>query len=109
MQLVLLEPSLPFVVNYRPSLNSLDIINDNVRSRCRFLNCEGSNVYVFDLGLNRTYILDVERQQVKIVGSAGKNIGEFKDPAGIEVDSRGDMIIAGAGNNRLQVFDQFKN
>lgn len=29
MQLVLLEPSLPFVVNYRPSLNSLDIINDD--------------------------------------------------------------------------------
>ena len=87
----------------------VDIITDNVRSKCRFLNCEGSNVYVVDLGLNRTYILDLERQQVKMFGAAGQNIGEFKDPAGMVVDSMGDMIIADAGNNRLQVFDQFKN
>ena len=87
----------------------VDIISDNVSSKCRFLNCEGSNVYVVDLGLNRTYIFCLRSQRVKMFGGAGKKLGEFKDPAGIEVDSRGDMIIAGAGNNRLQVFDQFKN
>jgi len=87
----------------------IDIIKDTVRSKCRFLNCDGSKVYVVDLGLNVVYILTLGRTQVKTFGAAGKNIGEFKDPAGIVVDTMGNMIIADAGNNRLQVFDKKGN
>ena len=76
----------------------VDIINDNIRPRCRFLDCEGSNVYVVDLGLNPILAIGcfLDETIVKMFVSTGKNIGEFKDSAGIVVDSMGDMIIADA-------------
>jgi len=86
-----------------------DIIDDPEQSKCRFLNCDGNKVYVVDLGLNQIYVMTLGRQSVRKFGKAGKAIGEFRDPAGLVVDSYGNMIIADAGNNRLQVFDRKRN
>ena len=33
-------------------------------------------------------------------------IGQFKDPAGLVTDSFGNLILADAGNHRLQMFDK---
>ena len=39
----------------------------------------------------------------RFFGSSGRGIGEFIDPAGIALDSQGNMIVADARNHRLQV------
>lgn len=87
----------------------VDIIDDAKLSKCRFLQCDGRKVYVVDLGLNQIYVLTLGKQLVRKFGKLGRNLGEFRDPAGIAVDSFGNMIIADAGNNRLQVFDRKRN
>jgi len=84
----------------------VDIIDDKEQSKCRFLACDGNKVYVVDLGLNQIYVMTLGRETVRKFGKPGKAIGEFKDPAGIVVDSFGNMIIADAGNDRLQVFNR---
>ena len=42
----------------------------------------------------------------RILGSSGRGIGEFLDPAGIALDSQGNMIVADARNHRLQLFSK---
>lgn len=84
----------------------VDIIQDRNKSKCRFLQCDGRKVYVVDLGLNQIYVLTLGKQLVRKFGLPGRQLGEFRDPAGIAVDSVGNMIVADAGNNRLQVFDK---
>lgn len=39
-------------------------------------------------------------------GRKGSGPGEFDDPHGIEIDSRGRLFVADRGNKRIQIFDQ---
>jgi len=80
-------------------------------SSCRFLSCDGINVYVVDLGLHQIYRLTIDWNTKALIkhitfGKCGRNKGQFIEPAGLAVDSCGNMIIADAGNHRLQVFDK---
>jgi len=83
-----------------------DIIQDKKNSKCRFLHCSGSRLYIVDLGLNCVYILSLkDNTSVRKFGTSGKSDGQFRDPAGLVSDSIGNVILADAGNHRLQVFD----
>ena len=42
---------------------------------------------------------------VKTLGRAGQGAGEFHKPAGLVVDDHGQLYVADAGNNRVQVID----
>lgn len=87
----------------------VDVIENARQSKCRFLHCDGSKVYVVDLGLDQVYVLTLGETAVRKFGKKGKGPGEFSEPAGLVTDSYGNMIIADAGNHRLQVFDKKRN
>ena len=48
----------------------------------------------------------METRKVKMFGVSGKGNGQFRDPAGLDTDFDGNIIINDAGNHRLQVFDK---
>ncbi len=37
-------------------------------------------------------------------GSAGTALGALSEPIGMSVDCHGDLLVADAGNNRVQIF-----
>lgn len=43
---------------------------------------------------------------IKTWGKRGTGPGEFEAPHGLAMDSRGRLVVADRGNNRLQIFDQ---
>jgi len=40
--------------------------------------------------------------EVRSFGGSGRQGGKFRDPAGMAIDKSGNLIIADAGNHRLQ-------
>lgn len=58
-----------------------------------------------DLGLNEVYVLNLEDNVVKSFGKPGTGPGEFKDAAGVATDGAGNVLVADACNNRIQIFD----
>ena len=61
------------------------------------------NVPFFISGLDRIYVVDMNRTVVRTFGGSGRTPGLFGDPAGVAIDKSGNLIIADAKNNRLQV------
>ncbi|KAI6648938.1 RING finger protein nhl-1-like [Oopsacas minuta] len=43
-------------------------------------------------------------KQIGKIGCSGKGMGQFKDPRGLVIDSKGKMIVIDSGNHRLQIF-----
>jgi len=85
----------------------VDVIQNVKETKCRFLHCNGNKLYIADLGLDCVYILSLkDNTSVRKFGTKGKADGQFKDPAGLVTDSFGNLILADAGNHRLQMFDK---
>jgi len=85
----------------------VDVIKNIKETKCRFLHCNGNRLYIADLGLDCIYILSLrDNTSVRKFGTKGKADGQFKDPAGLVTDSFGNLILADAGNHRLQMFDK---
>eukprot|EP00092_Neocalanus_flemingeri_P030596 GFUD01033220.1.p1 GENE.GFUD01033220.1~~GFUD01033220.1.p1 ORF type:complete len:644 (+),score=221.26 GFUD01033220.1:60-1991(+) len=83
-----------------------DIISDKTRSKCRFLTYQLDKLYITDLGLDCVYILDPVTVSVKVFGCSGSGPGQLSDPAGLVVDSVGNMVVADSRNHRLCLFNQ---
>jgi len=83
----------------------LDVITDNRKSQCKFLHCDGVNLFISDLGLNVVYVMTLGSGTVRSFGQTGQNFGQFKDVAGIAADSVGNILVVDACNNRIQVFN----
>eukprot|EP00092_Neocalanus_flemingeri_P020008 GFUD01021668.1.p1 GENE.GFUD01021668.1~~GFUD01021668.1.p1 ORF type:complete len:656 (+),score=243.87 GFUD01021668.1:86-2053(+) len=81
-----------------------DIITDKSRSKCRFLTYELGKLYITDLGLDCVYVLDPTTISVKVFGSTGSGPGQVSDPAGLVVDTMGNIIVADSRNHRLCLF-----
>eukprot|EP00092_Neocalanus_flemingeri_P024192 GFUD01026239.1.p1 GENE.GFUD01026239.1~~GFUD01026239.1.p1 ORF type:complete len:658 (+),score=221.85 GFUD01026239.1:86-2059(+) len=81
-----------------------DIITDKSRSKCRFLTYELGKLYITDLGLDCVYVLDPTTISVKVFGSTGSGPGQVSDPAGLVVDTVGNIIVADSRNHRLCLF-----
>ena len=75
-------------------------------SKCRFLAYKRSRLHIVDLGLNCVYVYNINTNISRFFGSSGRGVGEFGDPAGIALDSQGNMIVADARNHRLQLFSK---
>merc|ERR1711909_118532 len=73
-------------------------------SKCRFLTYQLGKLYITDLGLDCVYILDPNTVNTKVFGSSGSGPGELSDPAGLVVDTAGNIIVADSKNHRLCVF-----
>jgi tripartite motif-containing protein 71 len=61
-------------------------------------------VYVSDYNNHRVQKFDSEGNFITKWGSKGTGDGEFVNPNGIAMDSSGNVYVADAGNNRIQVF-----
>merc|ERR1719431_1860563 len=81
-----------------------DIIPNKPMSKCRFLTYQLGKLYITDLGLDCVYILDPNTVNTKVFGSSGSGPGELSDPAGLVVDTAGNIIVADSKNHRLCVF-----
>jgi len=81
-----------------------DIIPNKPMSKCRFLTYQLGKLYITDLGLDCVYILDPMTVNTKVFGSSGSGPGELSDPAGLVVDTAGNIIVADSKNHRLCVF-----
>lgn len=86
-----------------------DIIANAALSKCRFLHCRGSKIYVVDLGLDQIYVLDSLKTWVRKFGATGKFFGQFADPAGLVTDRKGVTLVADSRNHRVQIFDRLRN
>jgi streptogramin lyase len=67
------------------------------------------NIYVLEngdpgSGANEVSYFDPLGNQLGAWGAYGTGIGEFKSPAGIDVDSLGNVYVADNGNDRVQKF-----
>ena len=55
-----------------------DIIQDKVKSKCRFLHCNRNRLFIVDLGLNCVYVLSLKDSiSVRKFGTAGKSDGKY--------------------------------
>jgi len=89
---------------------ALDLIQDKQRSKCRFLALSNNKAYITDLGLDCIYILNLEseggRCKNTTYGGTGTGPGCFSDPAGLAVDSLGNMLVADSRNHRVCVYSK---
>jgi len=83
-----------------------DVILDKKISKCRFLTLGRGKLIITDLGLDRVYILDLVTKGVLMFGKHGSGPGCFNDPAGLAVDSVGNMIVADSRNHRVCLHDK---
>ena len=49
-------------------------------------------------------VFSKEGKQLGKIGCSGKGLGQFKDPRGLVIDSKGSLIVTDSGNHRLQIF-----
>ncbi len=61
-------------------------------------------VYCSDEWNNTISVFDTSGKFIFKFGSTGSGDGELQRPAGLAVESNGNLIVADSGNNRLQVF-----
>jgi len=82
-----------------------DIIANKAMSKCRFLTYQLGKLYITDLGLDCVYILDPVTINAKVFGSSGSGPGQLSDPAGLVVDTVGNIIVADSKNHRLCLYN----
>jgi RHS repeat-associated protein len=59
------------------------------------------HVYVSDTANNRVEVFSKEGKYEKTLGSLGSELGKFKEPQGIAVDSNNNIYVDDTGNKRL--------
>ena len=63
------------------------------------------NILVVDGGMNRIQKFTEDGTLLKVVGSAGDKMLQFKSPVGIRVNNSDEVYICDQKNNRIQVLD----
>ncbi|XP_023237233.1 uncharacterized protein LOC111636255 [Centruroides sculpturatus] len=84
---------------YQPLLNRPE------NSKCRFMATYKNELVVSDLGLSTMYKTNLLGEQIQVFGSYGRTPGNFNEPSGIALDSKGTMLIGDSRNDRIQIFD----
>ena len=69
----------------------------------------GSHLYVCDTRNHRIKVYDLQLNLIEIIGSEGTQLGQFRRPNDLAFDREGNMYVAEADNNRIQVFCSQKN
>ena len=90
----------------KQNIDITDIIQDRSRTLCRFLTYKKGRFYVTDLGMDKIYVVDEKTGEARAFGQSGNGPGQFSDPAGLVVDSQGNMMVADSKNHRLCLFNK---
>ena len=67
---------------------------------------DGALVYVADSCNHRIAVFRTDGRFVRNMGSLGSALGQFRFPYGLDQDSKGHLIVAEFGNNRVQSVDK---
>jgi len=73
-------------------------------SKCWFLESSGSELFITDYGLGKVYTVNRDGSAQRAFGYLGSNEGQLRNPAGILLDERGNVMVSDSKNCRLQVF-----
>ncbi|MCY2952391.1 MAG: hypothetical protein NTU53_10485 [Planctomycetota bacterium] len=79
---------------------------DGEFSRPEGMVMDGNLVYVTDSCNHRIVVFKTDGTFVRAMGGLGSGLGELRFPYGIDQDSRGHLIVAEFGNNRVQAIDK---
>src|SRR6266478_3292543 len=60
--------------------------------------------FVCEFGNSRIQIFDAQGQPIEILGGPGAAPGQFSNPWGVALDSKGNLYVADAMNHRVQKF-----
>ena len=58
------------------------------------------------MGSDKIYIVDEKTGNATAFGQTGRGAGQFSDPAGLVVDSQGNMMVADSRNHRLCLYNK---
>jgi DNA-binding beta-propeller fold protein YncE len=67
---------------------------------------DGELLYVADSCNHRIAVFRTDGAFVRNMGHVGSGLGEFRFPFGLDEDSRGRLVVAEFGNNRVQLIDK---
>ncbi len=70
------------------------------------INQTTGNVYVADSHNNRVVEMSSSGGLVRVFGKAGSGEGQFKESAGIAIDSKGNVWVTDYGNDRVEEFSE---
>jgi len=63
-------------------------------------------LYVTDACNHRISVWTIDGRFVRNMGRIGSGLGEFRFPYGLDVDSKGRLVVCEFGNNRVQLIDR---
>lgn len=66
---------------------------------------DGDVLYVADACNHRIQVFKTDGTFVRTFGQCGAEAGQFRFPYGLDMDSKGNLVISEFGNNRLQKID----
>jgi DNA-binding beta-propeller fold protein YncE len=62
------------------------------------------NIYVADTGNKRVRVYDSQGSWLRDIGSAGSQLGQLDEPAGLAISADGRLFVADTWNRRISVF-----
>ena len=74
------------------------------KSNIMYLAIYHKHIYITDTYNNRVLIYDTNGTQLYSFGTRGSGVGEFIRPAGITVDTSGNVYVCDGSNNRIVVY-----
>jgi len=78
---------------------------DGQFSRPQAMLIQGNTIYITDACNHRIVVFDTNGKWLRNMGGVGSELGQFRFPYGLDVDSRGRLVVCEFGNNRVQWID----
>jgi DNA-binding beta-propeller fold protein YncE len=75
-------------------------------SRPQSMLIDGETLYVTDACNHRIQVFTTDGRFVRSMGKIGSGPGEFRFPYGLDMDSKGRLVVCEFGNNRVQLIDK---
>ncbi len=85
--------------------NGVSIYNAGIRSKLFGIDIYRDKIAVSDFQKDRVYLMNLNFEDIKIVGDSGNADGNFHGPEGLCFDTRGNIYVVDSGNHRVQKFD----
>jgi ABC-type Fe3+ transport system permease subunit len=75
-------------------------------SRPQSMLIDGDTLYVADACNHRLQAFSLDGKLLRVMGSCGSELGQFRYPHGLDMDAAGRLVVCEFGNNRIQWIDK---
>jgi len=79
---------------------------DGEFSRPQSMLIDGGTLYITDACNHRISVWTTDGRFIRNMGTIGSGLGEFRFPYGLDMDSKGRLVVCEFGNNRVQLIDK---